>query len=137
MLLFAGHTVLGGWWLSRRDPDLLKERLTTASNVPRWDLLIARGNRISLLILLATAALDAGRFRWSAMPTLVQMIGTAAVVRHFLCLVVRFGESFPFGQSSDPERTGAYRSYRMVPIVSSGIRCTRSALLAPSERHWR
>jgi protein-S-isoprenylcysteine O-methyltransferase Ste14 len=80
LLLFAGHTFLSGWWLSRRDPELLKERLTTASNVPQWDRLIWRGNRISLVMLLATAALDAGRFRWSAMPTLVQMIGTAAVV---------------------------------------------------------
>jgi protein-S-isoprenylcysteine O-methyltransferase Ste14 len=80
MLLFAGHTVLSGWWLSRRDPELLKERLTIAPNVPQWDLLITRGNRISLLILLATAALDAGRFRWSAVPMLVQLIGTAAVV---------------------------------------------------------
>src|SRR5262245_48206672 len=80
MLLFAGHLVLSVWWLSRRDPELLKERLTTALNVPRWDRPIAQGNRISLLILLATAALDAGRFRWSAMPTLVRTIGTAAVV---------------------------------------------------------
>jgi protein-S-isoprenylcysteine O-methyltransferase Ste14 len=78
--LFTGHLVFSGWWLFRRDPELLEERLTTASNVPQWDRLIARGNRILLLILLATAALDAGRFRWSAMPILGRAIGTAAVV---------------------------------------------------------
>jgi len=33
-----------------------------------------------LLIFLATAALDAGRFGWSAMPTIVPAIGTAALV---------------------------------------------------------
>ena len=80
VLLFTGHLVLSGWLLLRHDPELLIERLTTASNVPRWDRLIARGNRIVLLMLLATAALDAGRFGWSAMPIVVRVIGTAAVV---------------------------------------------------------
>lgn len=79
ILLFTWK-VLSGWLLFRHDPELFKERLTTASNVPHWDLLIARGNRILEPILLATAALDAGRFRWSAMPVVVQVIGTAAVV---------------------------------------------------------
>ena len=79
ILLFTGHLVLSGWWLFRHDPELLKERLTTASNVPHWDRLIARGNRILEPIFLATAALDAGRFGWSAMPIIVRAIGTAAV----------------------------------------------------------
>jgi protein-S-isoprenylcysteine O-methyltransferase Ste14 len=80
VLVFTGHLVLSGWWLFRHDPELLKERLTTASNVPHWDRLIARGNRIVLTIFLATAALDAGRFGWSAVPIVVRTIGTAAVV---------------------------------------------------------
>jgi protein-S-isoprenylcysteine O-methyltransferase Ste14 len=80
ILLFAGHLLLSGWLLFLYDPELLKERLTTASNVPYWDRLIGRGNRILLLIFVATAALDAGRFEWSAMPTIVRAIGTAAVV---------------------------------------------------------
>lgn len=80
ILLLTGHLVLSGWLLLRRDPELLKERLTTASNVPQWDRLIARANRILLPIFLATAALDAGRFGWSAVPMIVRAIGTAAVV---------------------------------------------------------
>ena len=80
VLLFTGHLVLSGWWLFRHDPELFKERLTTASNVPQWDRRIARGNHILLLIFLATAALDAGRFGWAAMPMIVRAIGTAAVV---------------------------------------------------------
>jgi protein-S-isoprenylcysteine O-methyltransferase Ste14 len=80
VLLRTGHLVLSGWWLFRHDPELLKERLTTASNVPQWDRLIARGNQILLLMFLATAALDAGRFRWSAVPIAVRATGTAAVV---------------------------------------------------------
>ena len=80
VLLFTGHSVLSGWLLFRHNPELLKERMTTASNVPQWDLLIARGNRISWLMLVATAALDAGRFGWSAMPIPLQVIGAAAVI---------------------------------------------------------
>lgn len=79
MLLVAG-LVLSGWVLFRRDPDLFKERLIFAPNVPQWDLLIARGNRILEPIFIATAALDAGRFRWSAVPVVVQVIGAAGVV---------------------------------------------------------
>jgi protein-S-isoprenylcysteine O-methyltransferase Ste14 len=78
ILLFAGQ-ILGGWLLFRHDPELFTERLTTASNVPRWDLLIARGNRILEPIFLAAAALDAGRLRWSVVPLAVQMLATAAV----------------------------------------------------------
>lgn len=78
ILLVAGQ-VLGEWLLFRHDPELFTERMITASNVPQWDLLIARGNRILEPIFLATAALDAGRFRWSAMPIVVQVIGSAAV----------------------------------------------------------
>ena len=79
IVLFAGHLVLSGWWLFRYDPELLLERLTTAPNVPPWDRLIAQGNRIVLLTFLATAALDAGRFRWSDMPMIVRAMGTAVV----------------------------------------------------------
>jgi protein-S-isoprenylcysteine O-methyltransferase Ste14 len=79
VVVFAGHLVLSGWWLLRRDPELLKERLTFAPNVPEWDRLIARGNRILLPIFLATAALDAGRFGWSAVPMVVSALGTTAV----------------------------------------------------------
>jgi protein-S-isoprenylcysteine O-methyltransferase Ste14 len=79
ILLFTGHLVLSSWLLFHRDPALFKERLTTASNVPRWDRLIARGNRILEAVFLAAAALDAGRFGWSAVPTVVRAIGTVAI----------------------------------------------------------
>ena len=109
VLVFTGHLVLSGWWLFRHDPELLKERLTTAPNVPQWDRRIARANWILLPIFLATAALDAGRFGWSAMPIIVRAIGTAAAVAAvgviWWCARCK---SFPVGQIEDPERTWAY-----------------------------
>ena len=80
MLLIAGHLVLSGWLLLRHDPDLLKERLTTAPNVPQWDRRLGRAIRLVSAVFLATAALDAGRFGWSAVPVIVRAIGTAAVL---------------------------------------------------------
>lgn len=79
VLLFAGHLLLSEWWLLRHDPELFNERQTTAANVPQWDRWIARGNRIVLLTLIGTAALDAGRFGWSAVPLTVRAMATAAV----------------------------------------------------------
>src|SRR5262245_38942921 len=62
--LFAVYLFLGAWWFYRRDPELLEERMTTASNVPHWDRLLVRGYWVLLPTLFTTAAFDAGRFRW-------------------------------------------------------------------------
>ena len=128
VLVFTGHLVVSGWWLSRHDPELFEERLTTASNVPRWDRLIARGNRIVLAIFVAAAAIDAGRFGWSAVPILVRTIGTAAVVaalgviwwcgaaNHFLAAGSRI-------QSERGQRVVQHGPYRFVrhPLYASRI----------------
>src|SRR3954470_23241674 len=58
ILMLTAHLVLSGWWLFRRDRELLKERLTTASNVPQGARRIAGANKVVLLIFLATAAVD-------------------------------------------------------------------------------
>ena len=84
--LFAVYLFLGGWWFFRRDPELLEERMTTAPNVPHWDRLLVRSYWVLLPTLFATAALDAGRFRWSEMPVAVQAIGAAAIVAAFVVI---------------------------------------------------
>jgi protein-S-isoprenylcysteine O-methyltransferase Ste14 len=84
--LFAVYLFPGAWWFSRRDPDLLKERMTTASNVPRWDRLLVRTFRVLLPILFVTAALDAGRFRWSGMSNAVQVFGAVSIMAAFVVI---------------------------------------------------
>jgi protein-S-isoprenylcysteine O-methyltransferase Ste14 len=84
--LFAVYLFLGGWWFFRRDPELLQERMTTAPNVPHWDRLLVRGYWILLPTLFTTAALDAGRFRWSEMPIAIQAIGAGAIVVAFVVI---------------------------------------------------
>jgi protein-S-isoprenylcysteine O-methyltransferase Ste14 len=84
--LFAVYLFLGAWWFSRRDPELLEERMTTASNVPEWDRRLVRGYWVLLPMLFATAALDAGRFRWSDMSITVQALGAVSVIAAFLVI---------------------------------------------------
>jgi protein-S-isoprenylcysteine O-methyltransferase Ste14 len=84
--LFAVYLFPGAWWFSRHDPELLEERMATPPNVPRWDRLLVRGYWVLLPTLLATAALDAGRFRWSAIPLVVQAIGAAAIIAAFMVI---------------------------------------------------
>ena len=84
--LLAVYLFLGAWWFSRRDPELLQERMTTASNVPEWDRLFVRGYWVLLPMLFATAALDAGRFRWSDMSVTVQALGVVSIIAAFLVI---------------------------------------------------
>jgi protein-S-isoprenylcysteine O-methyltransferase Ste14 len=66
-------------WGTPNAPELLDERGSRAANVPRWDKIIMTTYRITLMVLMLTAALDAGRFRWSRMPVLAQALGGAIV----------------------------------------------------------
>jgi protein-S-isoprenylcysteine O-methyltransferase Ste14 len=68
----------GGWmlWLKRRDPSLLKERMTGRArpDVKTWDKKIIRAYTVLLSIMLIVAPLDAVRFRWSRVPILMQAL---------------------------------------------------------------
>jgi protein-S-isoprenylcysteine O-methyltransferase Ste14 len=74
--------------------------MTTAANVPRWDRVILRVYVLLLFALFVTAALDAGRFRWSRMSEAVQIGGASVIaasaviwwctaVNHFLSSAAR------------------------------------------------
>jgi protein-S-isoprenylcysteine O-methyltransferase Ste14 len=84
--MFTVYLFLGAWWFVRRDPALLEERMTTAANVPRWDRLLVRAYWILLPTLFATAAVDAGRLRWSTMPLAVQGFGGASIIAAFVVI---------------------------------------------------
>ena len=82
-VLFAVYLAAAMMWFLRADPDLLEERLTRASNVPTWDRVLRKLYGVSLIALLATAALDAGRLRWSQMPVGVQVVGALGLLASF------------------------------------------------------
>jgi protein-S-isoprenylcysteine O-methyltransferase Ste14 len=73
----------GGWmlWLKRRDPGLLKERMTGAGrpDVKGWDRTIIRAYTFLLSVMLLIAPLDAVRFRWSRVPRFAQGLALLAL----------------------------------------------------------
>jgi protein-S-isoprenylcysteine O-methyltransferase Ste14 len=80
-------SVLGVPWLATHDPDLMHERMSKPTDaVPNWDRLLIGIYRWLVLALLVTAALDAGRYRWSRVPMLVQIAGGVAVAASFVLI---------------------------------------------------
>ena len=75
LLAFVAYSVTLVWRLARSDPDLLRERNRRAENVEPWDKAVMGCYTGLLMVLLALSALDSGRFRWSAVPVWVQLLG--------------------------------------------------------------
>jgi protein-S-isoprenylcysteine O-methyltransferase Ste14 len=75
LVVFVVYVSLLVWRVSRIDPDLMHERQQRAENVEPWDLAVMGVYLAFLVVLLVVSALDAGRFRWSAVPFWVQALG--------------------------------------------------------------
>ncbi len=67
-------------WAARNAPELLEERSRVASNVKLWDKVLLALYTTALVGLLVVAALDAGRFRWTEMPVVIQVLGVLGIV---------------------------------------------------------
>lgn len=68
------------FWATRNAPGLMEERSRMAKNVKAWDKVITRIYTVLLLTMLVVAGLDAGRFRWSAMPIVLQIVGVILLI---------------------------------------------------------
>ena len=67
-------------WTVRNAPELLEERSRMATNVKTWDKVLLALYTVALLSLLVVAALDAGRFKWSEMPVVLQAVGVIGMI---------------------------------------------------------
>ncbi len=65
---------------SLKAPGLMEERSHMAQNVKPWDKVITTIYTVLLLALLVTAGLDAGRFRWSSVPAILQAAGVLLLI---------------------------------------------------------
>ena len=74
-------------WTKRRDPGLLKERMSTQKNGKAWDKKILRIYTLFLAALLIVAGLDAVRLRWSHLSLGLNVLGFAGLV---LTMLVAF-----------------------------------------------
>ena len=75
LAFFFGYTTILLLWLKRKDPDLLRERTSRASNVERWDKLIIALYSILSIALYIVAGLDAVRFGWSSVSMGTKVLG--------------------------------------------------------------
>jgi len=78
--IYLAFSIVLQTWGRRRTPELLKERAAPAANTKSWDRAILRIYFWLGVGLRATAALDAGRFRWSTMSPPWQVLGGILVV---------------------------------------------------------
>lgn len=67
-------------WGLTRNPDLLRERGRVAPNVKVWDKWINALYTFLLVGLLVVCGLDAGRFGWSSVSPLIQIVGGVMMV---------------------------------------------------------
>ncbi len=70
LVAYGAFLAAYAWWGLRRDPEQLRERgqARKAENVKPWDKAIMAAYTVFLLLTPIVAGLDAGRFRWSAVP---------------------------------------------------------------------
>lgn len=80
LFTFIIYTGILMWHLSKSNPDLLRERYRPADKAEAWDRLLMGIYSLFLVALLIVAALDGGRFLWSAVPLGLQMIGWILLV---------------------------------------------------------
>jgi len=85
--ILTATCILGVPWLARHDPDLMHERMSKPTDaVPKWDRLVIAVYRWLILAMFVTAALDAGRYRWSRMPLAPQIVGGVALAVSFVVI---------------------------------------------------
>lgn len=79
-LAFIGFVGIlsGRWW--KRDPDLVEERNQPAGSAEPWDRIIVPAYTLVMLAQLLVAALDGGRFRWSTVPLVLQLLGWGLLI---------------------------------------------------------
>ena len=64
-------------WVRRHDPELMRERQTSAQaeNVKFWDKIIMAFYSVLLIVMLILASVDAGRYSWSFVPLILRVLG--------------------------------------------------------------
>lgn len=141
--LFGAYLAVGLVWFVRRNPDLLQERMKPAGAVPRWDRILIAIYRVLFPVMLATAALDAGRLGWSQMPVALQALGIALIVcafgaiswctgtNHFLSSKVRLQTDRGHTVVQDgPYRYVRHPMYTSLIVLMTGISLLLGSWLA-------
>ena len=145
--VFLGSYVLViltvGVWVTSKHPDVVNERGKIAHNAKSWDKVLMTIYSVILLVLLAVAGLDAGRYGWSAMPIALQIGGYLALllamalsywamaVNPFLSTVVRIQDDRGhYVVTSGPYRYVRHPMYSAILVMWPGIALELGSWLA-------
>jgi len=86
LITFIAFVSVLVWRLSKLDPELVRERNQPAEKAEPWDRAVMGIYTAALFILLIVTALDGGRYLWSSVPLVIQLLGWLLVIA--ACLMV-------------------------------------------------
>ena len=140
--LFLVFTVAISRWLLRHNPGLLTERMTGIGKADQktWDKVFFVLAQLYFITWLVVMPLDAVRFRWSSMPTWLQVVGALMLLGSFYLFFLIFRENAFLSPAVrlQTERghtvvsTGPYRYVRHPMYATAGIFLAGTALLLGS-----
>jgi protein-S-isoprenylcysteine O-methyltransferase Ste14 len=142
LVLFFSFVIALSAWLLRYDPGLLEERMTGIgkSDQKMWDKVLLAIMAVAFFGWLAVMGLDAVRFRWSEMPTRLQLLGAVLLLASFYVFFVTFRENTYLSpavrvQTERSQRvvtTGPYRYVRHPMYAGFVLFAVATALLLGS-----
>lgn len=80
-------------WLKKRDPALLKERMTVKKDVKGWDKTIIRIYTVVLMVMYIILPLDAVRFGWSRVPLWLAWLAFGGILLSWAIVLWAFREN--------------------------------------------
>lgn len=123
-----------GVWVARKHPDVINERGKIARNAKSWDKVLMTIYTVMLFVLFGVAGFDAGRYGWSTMPLVVQVVGYggfllasavtywAMAVNPFLSTIVRIQDDRgQYAVTTGPYRYVRHPMYAMMFLMWPGI----------------
>lgn len=85
ILLTVGYT-LNAVYNARKNPELMRRREELGAGTKGWDIACLAVFMLTMIAVMLVGALDAGRFRWSAMPWWLWFPGAALFAAHIWLL---------------------------------------------------
>ena len=83
IILYTAAVVAAIFWMKKKAPDLLKERMARKKDVKSWDKIIMFLYSCILIVILILPGLDAVRFRWSNVPLIAKVLAFIGYIPGF------------------------------------------------------
>jgi protein-S-isoprenylcysteine O-methyltransferase Ste14 len=84
IFLYATAVTAAIFWMKKKAPGLLKERMRRKKDTKSWDNVFRTFYSIFLIVILILPGLDAVRLRWSNIPLVVKIIAFTGYIPGFL-----------------------------------------------------